>query len=149
MHSLGGTELQVSSVILGRGRLVVGLGGSRDRLGSNHSCGGKSGITTIDTAPVYGFGRSEEVVGRGIKGFVTEYKSSRRFLRWDTEEGAHFFDTEDPEGRAWRITRNLRPDSVRWEVEQSLRRLQVDHIDWSVSLARPVYAHSRYHGGAV
>ena len=48
-------------------------------------------------------------------------------LRWDIDEGAHFFDTVDPEG-FWRITRNLRPDSVRWK-EAPLQRLGVDRID--------------------
>jgi aryl-alcohol dehydrogenase-like predicted oxidoreductase len=132
MHSLGGTELQVSSVILGAWSFGGWFwGGAEDQASVrtihaavNH------GITSIDTAPVYGFGRSEEVVGRGIKGIRDRVQILTKVgLRWDTEEGAHFFDTEDPEGRAWRITRNLRPDSVRWEVEQSLRRLQVDHID--------------------
>lgn len=132
MHSLGGTELQVSSVILGAWSFGGWFwGGAEDQASVRtiHAAV-NAGITSIDTAPVYGFGRSEEVVGRGIKGIRDRVQILTKVgLRWDTEEGAHFFDTEDSEGRAWRITRNLRPASVRWEVEQSLRRLEVDHID--------------------
>jgi aryl-alcohol dehydrogenase-like predicted oxidoreductase len=50
-------------------------------------------------------------------------------LRWDLEEGTHYFDTQDPSGRNYSIWRNLRPASIRHEVEQSLRRLRTDTID--------------------
>ena len=49
-------------------------------------------------------------------------------LRWDNEEGAHFFDV-DPEEGGQKIFRNLRPKSIRAEVEASLKRLNTDYID--------------------
>jgi aryl-alcohol dehydrogenase-like predicted oxidoreductase len=89
-----------------------------------------AGITSIDTAPVYGFGHSEEVLGRGLIGIRDRVQIMTKVgLRWDTDEGDHFFDTTDPAGKSWRIMRNLRPQSIRWEVEQSLIRLGVDYID--------------------
>ena len=132
MRTLGGSGLEVSSVILGAWSYGGWYwGGAEDQasIRTIHAAV-DAGITSIDTAPVYGFGRSEEVVGRGIKGLRDRVQILTKVgLRWDTEEGAHFFDTEDPEGKAWRITRNLRPESVRLEVENSLRRLDVEHID--------------------
>jgi len=88
------------------------------------------GVTSIDTAPVYGFGRSERVVGEAIRPIRAQVQVLTKVgLRWDCEEGAHFFDTKDASGDTVRIFRNLRPASIRWEVEQSLERLGVDHID--------------------
>ncbi len=129
---LGASPLTVSRVILGAWSFGGWYWGGADDTASCDALRAAvdAGITSIDTAPVYGFGRSEEVVGRAIQGIRDRVQVLTKIgLRWDTEEGAHFFDTVDPEGRAWRITRNLRPDSVRWEVEQSLRRLGIEHID--------------------
>jgi aryl-alcohol dehydrogenase-like predicted oxidoreductase len=76
-----------------------------------------AGINWIDTAPVYGLGRSEEVVARALK----ERGSSRRpfvftkcSLVWDAQG---------------QISHSLKADSVRREVDASLRRLDTDVID--------------------
>ena len=88
------------------------------------------GCHTIDTAPVYGFGHSEELVGRAIAGRREEYVLlSKCGLRWDSEEGEPFFESADAAGRKRRVFRNLRPDSIRLECERSLQRLGVDAID--------------------
>jgi aryl-alcohol dehydrogenase-like predicted oxidoreductase len=75
------------------------------------------GINWLDTAPIYGFGRSETVVGRAL----AELGSSRRplvftkcTLTWDDDGNVHH-DTSDA--------------SIRREVEESLERLRVDVID--------------------
>jgi len=82
------------------------------------------GVGLIDTAPVYGQGHSEEVVGKALKGIRDKVRISTKCgLVWD-REGA--FQTE-VDGKT--IRRNLKADSIMWEVEQSLRRLQTDHID--------------------
>ena len=129
---LGATSLSLSRVILGAWSYGGWYwGGAEDdaSIRTIHAAV-DAGITSIDTAPVYGFGRSEEVVGRALKGIRKRVQIMTKVgLRWDTDEGEHFFDTEDPEGRSWTINRNLRPESVCWEVDQSLQRLGVDHID--------------------
>jgi len=83
------------------------------------------GVNLIDTAAVYGFGHSEEVVGKAIKGrregLIIATKCG---LRWDREVGQHHFDSE---GKS--IYRYLGPDSIREELEASLKRLGVDCID--------------------
>lgn len=50
-------------------------------------------------------------------------------MRWDTEQGEFFFDTVDRNGESLKVYKNLRPESIRKECENSLRRLKVDVID--------------------
>ena len=73
------------------------------------------GINWIDTAPAYGLGRSEEVVGRAIKGRRDEVIIATKCgMDWD-DQGT--------------VRRDSRPSRIRREVEDSLRRLDVDVID--------------------
>jgi aryl-alcohol dehydrogenase-like predicted oxidoreductase len=73
------------------------------------------GINWIDTAAVYGLGHSEEVVGRALQGIRTKiFLATKCGMVWD-DKGV--------------VTKNLRPQSIRKEVEDSLRRLQTDYID--------------------
>jgi aryl-alcohol dehydrogenase-like predicted oxidoreductase len=129
---LGRSSLAVSPVILGAWAMGGWFWGGADDEESILAIRAAvdAGITSIDTAPVYGFGHSERVLGRGLVGIRDQVQIMTKVgLRWDTDEGEHFFDTTDPAGKSWRIMRNLQPTSIRWEVEQSLQRLGVDHID--------------------
>lgn len=84
-----------------------------------------SGITLIDTAPCYGFGRSEEVVGKAIQGRRDKViVATKCGLWWHDSQGSLFFELE---GR--KVNRCLRPNTIRKELEMSLKRLQVDYID--------------------
>lgn len=84
-----------------------------------------AGFTLLDTAPAYGFGRSEEVVGRAIRGRRDRVVLATKFgLWWQDDRGSPFFEID---GRP--IRRSLRPDTIRIEVEDSLRRLGTDRID--------------------
>ncbi|MBI3395623.1 MAG: aldo/keto reductase, partial [Spirochaetia bacterium] len=90
------------------------------------------GITTFDTAPVYGFGRSEEVLGRALAGVPREsfQIATKCGLSWTDNAGTFFFETPDgPEGRPARVFRNLRCAAIRRECDLSLKRLGVDTID--------------------
>lgn len=87
------------------------------------------GMNAIDTAPVYGLGRSEEVIGRALQDRRSEALYFTKVgLRWDDERGQEDFPITI-DGKRYMIYRNLRPDSVRHEVEQSLKRLRTDRID--------------------
>ena len=89
-----------------------------------------AGMTCIDTAPGYGMGHSETIVGKAIAGRRDQVVVATKCgLRWDLAEGEFYFPTLDPAGREVDIYRNLRRDSVRHECEQSLERLGVDTID--------------------
>jgi aryl-alcohol dehydrogenase-like predicted oxidoreductase len=76
-----------------------------------------AGVTWVDTAAVYGLGHSEEVVGQ--------------VLRERAGEGLVFTKC----GRPWygrennEPTYDLRPETIRFELEQSLKRLGTDHVD--------------------
>ncbi|KAM3112414.1 aldo/keto reductase [Phormidesmis sp. 146-33] len=72
------------------------------------------GVNWIDTAAVYGLGHSEEVVSRALKGRSQPYVFTKCSMIWD-EKGT--------------IGRSLKADSLRREVEDSLRRLQIEAID--------------------
>lgn len=76
-----------------------------------------AGINIIDTAPVYGFGRSEEIAGKALEGrrdgVVIATKCG---LRWKKEALGGIYN-------------DLGPASIWEEVESSLRRLKTDHID--------------------
>ena len=88
------------------------------------------GVTCIDTAPMYGMGHSERLVAEAIRGRRDQvFVATKCGLRWDKEEGQPAFTTQGGDGRTYNVFRNLRPESIVYECEQSLRRLQVDTID--------------------
>ncbi|RYZ29877.1 MAG: aldo/keto reductase [Chitinophagaceae bacterium] len=90
-----------------------------------------SGITTIDTAPVYGFGKSEELVGRAMEGTQRDkYQILTKFgMNWMNEEGEYFFDSTDNEGKPFKMYKLASKEKVMQECEDCLRRLKTDYID--------------------
>jgi aryl-alcohol dehydrogenase-like predicted oxidoreductase len=83
------------------------------------------GISLIDTAPAYGQGLSEEIVGKALKGRRDKVVLATKCgLVWHTQQGNHFFDYD---GRP--VHRHLGRDSIVHEIEQSLKRLGTDYID--------------------
>ena len=129
---LGQSNLSVTPVTLGAWAIGGWFWGGQEEAESIRTVRASidAGVTSIDTAPVYGFGRSEEVLGRALQGVRSQVQILTKVgLRWDLEQGSHYFDSADADGRMYSIWRNLRPQSIRHEVEQSLRRLQTDHID--------------------
>ncbi|WP_269364751.1 aldo/keto reductase [Sulfitobacter sp. G21635-S1] len=83
------------------------------------------GISLIDTAPAYGQGVAEEIVGKALKGRRDKVVLATKCgLVWHSQQGNHFFDYE---GKP--VHRYLGKDAIIYEVEQSLKRLQVECID--------------------
>ena len=76
----------------------------------------EGGLNFIDTAPVYGFGRAEEVVGKAIR-----EHGQRENITLATKVGL--------EWNNGKITRNSSPARIRQEIEDSLQRLQTSYID--------------------
>jgi methylglyoxal reductase len=83
------------------------------------------GINLIDTAPGYGWGRSEQVVGRALKGRRDKaIIATKCGIWWEDSRGSYFAELD---GR--KVNRSLRPDTIQIEIENSLRRLETDWID--------------------
>src|SRR5690349_14799286 len=80
------------------------------------------GITLIDTAPFYGLGRAEEILGKALHGRRDEVVLATKCgLIWEGNEGQFHYDDG-----VRKTYRNLTPISIRRELEHSLRRLQTD-----------------------
>ena len=121
-RKLGYSELYLTTI--GLGTWAMGGGdwkfgwGPQDDMASVKAIHGAldQGINWIDTAAIYGHGRAEEVVGRAIKGIRNEVIIATKCGRvW--------------EGDSREIGKSLRADSIRREVEASLKRLAIEVID--------------------
>jgi len=116
--TLSGTTLQASRVGLGTwamGGWMWGGTDERESIRTIHAALDK-GINVIDTAPAYGFGRSEEIVGKA----VAEY-GHRDAVIIATKVGLEWQDGN--------VVRNATRARVLREIEDSLRRLQTSYID--------------------
>ena len=89
------------------------------------------GVTSIDTAPVYGQGTSEEIVGEAIKNIPRDKVQilTKYGLRWDSQQGEFYFHSRNNEGKEIDLYRYAGKESVIKECEDSLRRLGTDYID--------------------
>ncbi|HEB32786.1 MAG TPA: aldo/keto reductase [Spirochaetes bacterium] len=85
----------------------------------------EAGINLIDTAPGYGFGKSEEIIGQAIKGKRDKVVISTKCgLWWKDGRGTPKFELEGN-----KVNICLRPETIKIEVEDSLRLLDTDYID--------------------
>src|ERR687888_434246 len=118
---LGGTGMEITRV--GFGAWAIGGGDWQFAWGAQDDAESiaaihralELGVNWIDTAAVYGFGHSEEIVGRAIAGLA---EKPYVFTKGGLLEGANRT-----------AVGSLRADSLRREVEQSLLRLGVEAID--------------------
>ena len=137
---LGRSGLQITQV--GFGAWAIGGGGWAYGWGSQDDADSvaaikyavASGINWVDTAAIYGLGHSEEVVGRALR----EIPAAER--PYVFTKGGLIPDRSRPFDEP---QRNLRPESIRTEVEASLRRLGVERIDlyqfhWPDAIGTPV-----------
>lgn len=120
-RQLGSSDLHITTVGFGTwGMSGSGWSGSWGPQDDNESVQAiiracELGVNWIDTAPLYGLGHSEEVLGKSLKELPERpIIATKLGLRWD-ENGKTF--------------RRLTEESVRKEVEDSLRRLDIDTID--------------------
>ncbi len=89
------------------------------------------GITSIDTAPIYGFGHSEKIVGEAIKGYPRDQIQvlTKFGMRWDTDKGKFYFESQKNDGSPVKIHKYAGKESIIMECEKSLKRLGIDYID--------------------
>jgi aryl-alcohol dehydrogenase-like predicted oxidoreductase len=121
LHTLGNSDLHLTSI--GFGAWAIGGGnwefgwGAQDDAASIQAIHAAldEGINWIDTAAVYGLGHSEEVVAKAVKGLSEKpLIFTKCSMRWDAER---------------KIYRSLKAASVAEELENSLRRLDVETVD--------------------
>ncbi len=119
---LGNSDLQITAVGLGTwaigGEGAMGWGPQDDRESIatiRHAV--ESGINWIDTAAIYGFGHSEKIVAKALKDIGNNnrpYVFTKCSLVWDESNN---------------FSHSMKAESIRKEVEESLKRLQVDVLD--------------------
>ncbi|MBD9448556.1 aldo/keto reductase [Rhizobium sp. RHZ01] len=127
IREIGRSGVRASAVGLGTWAIGGWMWGGTDEAQSIAAIQASldAGVTLIDTAPAYGLGRSEEIVGKAIAGRRDKAVIATKCgLVWHTQNGKHFFDQD---GKP--VHRYLGRDSIIHEVEQSLRRLGTDYID--------------------
>ncbi len=126
-RSIGKSGVVASAVGLGTWAIGGWMWGGTDEAESIAAIQASidAGVSLIDTAPAYGLGRSEEIVGKAIKGRRDRAViASKCGLNWHSKKGNHFFDQDGTP-----VNRYLGADGIAYEVEQSLRRLGTDYID--------------------
>lgn len=119
--NLGWTDLKITNI--GLGTWAIGGGGWRFGWGPQDDKESiltirraiELGINWIDTAPIYGFGHSEIVVGKAIKGLKPKPIIATKCSRLWNERGE--------------ISGSLKRDSIKKEAEASLKRLNIEVID--------------------
>jgi aryl-alcohol dehydrogenase-like predicted oxidoreductase len=116
--AIPGTSLRVSPVAIGTWAIGGWMWGGTDEAESVATIRAafEHGINLVDTAPAYGFGRSEEIVGKAIAegGLRSDVLiATKAGLQWDRGK----------------VSRNASRARIMQEVEDSLRRLRTDYID--------------------
>lgn len=127
LRQIGRSGISASAVGLGTWAIGGWMWGGTDEQMSTRAIEASidAGVSLIDTAPAYGLGRSEEIVGKAIRGKRDKVVIATKCgLNWHSGKGNHFFDQD---GKA--VNRYLGADGIAHEIEQSLRRLGTDHID--------------------
>jgi len=131
-RKLGMSPLEVPAVVFGAWAVGGWFWGGTDDNAAVEAIHAAldSGITCIDTAPMYGCGHSEEIVGKALKGRRdSALIATKCGLRWDTTVGERSFETSVEGVGNVEVYKNLRPESIREECERSLKRLQTDCIE--------------------
>lgn len=134
-RKLGNTNLELSAITYGAfaiGGNMWGGNEKKDSIAAIHASL-DYGVSSIDTAPFYGFGLSEKMIGEAIKGKNrSKIQLLTKFgLVWDGSnqgQGDFFFDTEE-NGKALPIFKYTSKANIIKELEESLKRLGTDYID--------------------
>ncbi|KJF69660.1 aldo/keto reductase [Rhizobium nepotum] len=130
-RTIGGSGISASAVGLGTWAIGGWMWGGTDERQSIAAIQASldAGISLIDTAPAYGMGLAETIVGKAIAGRRDKVVLvSKCGLVWHLNEGAYFFHQD---GKP--VHRYLGAASIRHEVEESLKRLGTDYIDHYVT----------------
>jgi len=133
-NELGQSGIKLSAITFGAWAIGGFMwGGSDEKKGIDAIKRGYDlGVTSIDTAPIYGLGLSEELVGKAIKGNRENYQILTKFvMRWKKSGNQNEFSSDKGFDELWNnVYLDARKESVMKEAEDSLRRLGTDYIDY-------------------
>lgn len=132
-RKLGETDVNVSVITFGAWAIGGWMWGGADRQDAVKAIRAayNEGVTSIDTAPIYGMGVSEEIVAEAIDGIPRDKVQilTKFGMRWDRNEGDFVMKSKDNYGKEIDIYKLASKSSVIEEVENCLRRLKTDYID--------------------
>lgn len=132
-RKLGKSDLQLSVITFGAWAAGGWMWGGTERRDAIEAIRASwdMGVTSIDTAPIYGQGESEEIVGEAIKGLQRDKVQiiTKFGMRWDLAKGDFAFHSRNNQGQEIDIYKYAGKESIIKECEDSLRRLGTDYID--------------------
>ena len=132
-RNIGDSEINASVIAFGAWAAGGWMWGSTDRKDAVEAivAAYEVGVTTIDTAPIYGQGASEEIVGEALKDIPRDKTQilTKYGMRWDLEKGDFAFHSKKNNGEEIEIYKYAGKESIIYECEQSLKRLGTDYID--------------------
>lgn len=139
---LGKTDIFISPITFGAWAIGGWMwGGTDDRNALKAMRASyEHGVTSIDTAPVYGLGHSEKMVGKFVKEIGRDnIEILTKFgLTWKIQKGEAMMEGAEPGGKSRKIFSYAGKDDIMMEVEDSLKRLNTDYIDL-YQIHRPDY----------
>ncbi|WP_046244898.1 aldo/keto reductase [Hymenobacter terrenus] len=132
-QELGNSGVTISRITFGSwaaGGWMWGGTEQNDAVGAIHASY-DLGVTSIDTAPIYGQGLSEQIVGEAIKSLPRDKVQvlTKFGMRWDLAKGDFAMKTKNNNGQDIDVYKYAGRDSIIKECEDSLRRLGTDYID--------------------
>ncbi|MGI4833220.1 MAG: aldo/keto reductase [Janthinobacterium lividum] len=132
-QQLGSSDVTVSRITFGSwaaGGWMWGGTEQNDAVGAIRASY-ELGVTSIDTAPIYGQGLSEQIVGEAIKTLPRDKVQvlTKFGMRWDDTKGDFGFKSQNNQGQAIDVYKYAGRASIMKECEDSLRRLGTDYID--------------------
>lgn len=132
-RQLGESSVKASVITFGAWAIGGWMWGGADRNDAIKAIKASydEGVTSIDTAPAYGQGLSEEIVAEAIQDIPRDKVQllTKFGLRWDVQEGEFFFKSKDNAGNDIDVYKLASRESVIKECEDCLRRLKTDYID--------------------
>ena len=132
-RKLGNSDLNISVITFGAWAAGGWMWGGTERSEAVKAIQESyhAGVTSIDTAPIYGQGLSEEIVGEAIKELPRDKVQilTKYGMRWDLAKGDLAMHSKDNSGKDIDIYKYAGKESIIEECENSLKRLGTDYID--------------------
>ncbi|MEQ9468738.1 MAG: aldo/keto reductase [Ekhidna sp.] len=129
---LGKTDLKISPIVFGAWAIGGWAWGGNDDKEALEAIKRSfdMGVTSIDTAPIYGYGHSESLVGKAVKELGRDNVEilTKFGINWKTTRGEYYFEAKN-ENESYKVYAYAGREGIIQEVEDSLKRLGTDYID--------------------